>query len=73
MASSRTGHSFGATILQRVLPKEAWSPTKVLLLAPPDWSPNGWDVPEYVHHGAEPRMPVSLHHCRDDDVARSDS
>jgi predicted alpha/beta hydrolase family esterase len=66
------GHSFGATVLQWVLAEEAWAPRRALLLAAPDWSPAGWDVAEYVHHGPEPGMEVSLHHCRDDDVVPFD-
>lgn len=34
----------------------------------PDWSPQGWGVAEYGYDGAEPRVPLSLHHCRDDEV-----
>jgi hypothetical protein len=66
------GHSFGATILQWVLPEKAWTPEQALLLATPDWSPEGWDVPQYVHHGPELSMRTSLHHCRDDDVVPFD-
>src|SRR5690606_21029495 len=66
------GHSFGATILQWVLPEQAWAPRRVLLLAMPDWSPAGWDVEQYVHRGHEPEMEVSLHHCRDDEVVPFD-
>ncbi|QMW66590.1 alpha/beta hydrolase [Mumia sp. ZJ1417] len=62
------GHSFGATILQWVLPEDGWAPTRALLLAMPDWSPDGWDAAQYVYDGPEPRMRVSLHHCRDDEV-----
>ena len=62
------GHSFGATVLQWVLAEQAWSPGRALLLAMPDWSVDGWDVAQYVHRGAEPPMPVTLHHCRDDEV-----
>ena len=62
-------HSFGATILLRVLgerPREV--PARVALLATPDWSPAGWDVEEYLVTGPPPRQAVSLHHCRDDEV-----
>jgi predicted alpha/beta hydrolase family esterase len=60
------GHSFGATILQWVLSEGGWAPSRALLLAMPDWSPDGWDVADYVHHGPEPEQKVTLHHCRDD-------
>ena len=62
------GHSFGATILQWVLPEQEWGPRKAVLLATPDWSPQGWDVEQYVPPGPEPKLEVSLHHCRDDEV-----
>jgi predicted alpha/beta hydrolase family esterase len=62
------GHSFGATILQWVLPEVEWPPGRALLLATPDWSPEGWDVPQYVPPVRELSMATSLHHCRDDDV-----
>ena len=61
------GHSFGATILQWVLSEGDWPPRRALLLAMPDWSPDGWDVPDYVHRGPEPATALSLHHCRDDE------
>lgn len=62
------GHSFGATILQWVLPEKVWAPKRAVLLAMPDWTPDGWDIEQYVYGGSEPRMEVSLHHCRDDEV-----
>lgn len=66
------GHSFGATILQWVLAERRWALRRALLLATPDWSPDGWDVAQYVPFGAEPQMEVALHHCRDDDVVPFD-
>lgn len=60
-------HSFGASILLRVLAEGVHAPSKVVLLATPNWGPNGWDVEDYVFEGPEPLSPVSLHHCRDDD------
>ena len=62
-------HSFGASILLRVLAEKRWDvPTRATLLAMPDWGPDGWDVPEYAFSGPEPEVALSLHHCRDDEV-----
>lgn len=62
------GHSFGATVLLHVLAERSWAVRRALLLAMPDWGPDGWDVAEYRFTGAEPGTALSLHHCRDDDV-----
>lgn len=62
------GHSFGASVLLQVLadhPEAA--PAQVVLLAMPDWSENGWGVSDYAFHGPQPQMPITLHHCRDDE------
>ncbi|MCC8927476.1 alpha/beta fold hydrolase [Rhodococcus sp. I2R] len=61
-------HSFGASILLRVLSEGGTTPTAAVLLAMPDWSPDGWDVAEYAFHGPEPDAALTLHHCRDDAV-----
>lgn len=62
-------HSFGASILLRVLAeRERETPRRVVLLAMPDWSPQGWDVANYAFTGPAPRQDISLHHCRHDDV-----
>ncbi|MEO9329703.1 alpha/beta hydrolase [Gordonia aurantiaca] len=61
-------HSFGASILLRVL-AAADGPRRVVLLAMPDWGPDGWDVPEYAFTGPVPRgVDLSMHHCLDDEV-----
>jgi len=67
------GHSFGASIalLHAADGSPDVLPAGLVLLAMPDWSPEGWDVPEYaVPAGARPPtgLPIRLHHCRDDDV-----
>ncbi len=62
------GHSFGASILLRILAEGEGTPARAVLLAMPDWSPQGWDVAEYGYDGAEPSVALSLHHCRDDEV-----
>lgn len=42
-------HSFGASILLRVLAEGIpFRPERAFLLAMPDWSPEGWDVEEYA-------------------------
>ena len=62
-------HSFGASILLRVLAEGIpFRPERAFLLAMPDWSPEGWDVEEYAFFGPEPDTSVSLHQCRDDEV-----
>lgn len=61
-------HSFGATMLVHALGQAGVEPPRrALLLAMPDWSPDGWDVPQYALRGPEPSLALTLHHCRDDD------
>jgi predicted alpha/beta hydrolase family esterase len=61
-------HSFGATIVVRVLAEGMRAhPERATLLAMPDWSPRGWDVAQYALTG-EPRTDLTLLHCRDDEV-----
>lgn len=60
------GHSFGGSILIKVLAEREWPVRRALLLAMPNWGPDGWDVPEYVFDGSVPRQSLSLHHCADD-------
>ncbi|GAB19460.1 hypothetical protein GOEFS_086_00300 [Gordonia effusa NBRC 100432] len=61
-------HSFGASILLRVLSQQDWPISAAILLAMPDWTPAGWDIPDYAFDGPEPTVPISLQHCRDDEV-----
>lgn len=65
-------HSFGASILLRVLADPAWDVSNATLLAMPDWSASGWDVADYAFDGPEPATRLSLHHCRDDEVVPFD-
>lgn len=65
-------HSFGASILVRVLAESSQSVTRATLLAMPDWTADGWDVPDYAFLGAEPPVALSFHHCRDDEVVPFD-
>ncbi|MCZ4522202.1 alpha/beta hydrolase [Rhodococcus ruber] len=62
-------HSFGASILVRVLAehRRQW-PLRATLLAMPDWTPCGWDVVDYAFTDPEPETDLMLVHCRDDDV-----
>lgn len=63
------GHSFGASVLLRVLGEEGTVlPSRAVLLAMPDWTPDGWDVADYAFLAPEPAVPLSLHHCRDDEI-----
>ncbi|AJW39751.1 hypothetical protein NY08_1721 [Rhodococcus sp. B7740] len=62
-------HSFGASILVRVLAEHRRErPLRATLLAMPDWTPRGWDVAEYAFTTQEPETDLTLLHCRDDDV-----
>lgn len=61
-------HSFGASVLVRVLAEKVLAaPSRATLLAMPDWSPEGWDVAEYAM-GSPPETALTLHHCLDDEV-----
>ncbi|QNG19111.1 alpha/beta hydrolase [Rhodococcus triatomae] len=74
LTAMRTGdllvaHSFGASILLRVLAERRWEGVpEAVLLAMPNWGPEGWDVEEYAFAGRKPAVALSLHHCRDDEV-----
>ncbi|WP_032376868.1 alpha/beta fold hydrolase [Rhodococcoides fascians] len=62
-------HSFGASILVRVLAERRRDrPARAALLAMPDWTPRGWDVADYAFTDPEPETDLTLVHCRDDDV-----
>lgn len=58
-------HSFGATVLLHVLASVPFP--AATLLAMPDWTTSGWDVPQY-EYSAPLGVSLSLHHCRDDEV-----
>lgn len=62
------GHSFGASILLRVLADATHNVAGALLLAMPNWDPSGWDVADYAFNAPVPSVPLVLHHCRDDEV-----
>ncbi len=66
---SVVAHSFGASILLRVLAEKRRAiQSNAVLLAMPDWTSQGWDVEDYAFTGPEPEVTLSLHHCRDDDI-----
>lgn len=61
-------HSFGASILLRLLGEAAVPVSRATLLAMPDWSDKGWDVADYAYAAPPPTTAIALHHCRDDEV-----
>lgn len=70
---SVVAHSFGASILLRVLAEKRQAlPSHAVLLAMPDWTSKGWDVEDYAFTGPEPEVTLALHHCRDDEVVPFD-
>ncbi|ASR05079.1 alpha/beta hydrolase [Gordonia westfalica] len=62
-------HSFGASILLHVLAEAGYAgPRRAVLLAMPNWGPNGWAIEQYDFVGPEPGdVAFSLHHCVDDE------
>ncbi|WP_460486731.1 alpha/beta hydrolase [Epidermidibacterium keratini] len=62
------GHSFGASILLRVLAQTPSDVGGAVLLAMPHWGAEGWDVADYAFEGPVPSVPLVMHHCRDDDI-----
>ncbi|MBD0860366.1 alpha/beta hydrolase [Gordonia sp. zg691] len=60
-------HSFGASVLLHVLAEGGREmPRRAVLLAMPNWGPQGWGMAEYAFAAPEPRVALSLHHCLDD-------
>ena len=71
------GHSFGASTVLRMATERDLGVSRLILLAAPDWGPEGWDVPEFaLSHDAADRLPedlqIELHHCLDDEVVPFD-
>lgn len=67
------GHSFGGSTVLRMLTERDPGIRRLILLAAPDWGPDGWDVPELaLPDDAADRLPagveIELHHCLDDEV-----
>jgi predicted alpha/beta hydrolase family esterase len=65
-------HSFAASMLLHVLGAGGVAPIRALLLAMPNWGPDGWQVDEYDFRGGVPASALALHHCRDDEVVPFD-
>lgn len=65
-------HSFGASMLLRTVDRGVRIPCPAVLLAMPDWGPDGWDVVDYAFTGTGPDTTLVLHHCRDDAVVPFD-
>ncbi|WP_068251551.1 alpha/beta fold hydrolase [Janibacter corallicola] len=67
------GHSFGGSTVLRLLTERDPGIRRLVLLAAPDWGPDGWEVPEFsLPDDADARLPgtlgIELHHCLDDEV-----
>lgn len=62
------GHSFGASIVTLLLAEGSHRVGRAVLLAPPNWGPDGWDVPDYVASHPPSGTAIWLHHCADDAV-----
>ena len=65
------GHSFGGSTFLKMLTEADLGIARLVLLAAPDWGPDGWDVADYALPGdAHQRLPsalrIDLHHCTDD-------
>ena len=67
------GHSFGGSTVLRLLTERDLGIRRLVLLAAPDWGPDGWEVPEFaLPDDVDARIPetlgIELHHCFDDEV-----
>jgi predicted alpha/beta hydrolase family esterase len=67
------GHSFGGSTFLKMLTETDLGIARLVLLAAPDWGPDGWDVADYAllsdtDHRLPPALRIDLHHCTDDDV-----
>ena len=65
------GHSFGGSTFLKMLTETDLGVARLVLLAAPDWGPDGWDVPDYAlpsdtDHRLPPALRIDLHHCTDD-------
>jgi predicted alpha/beta hydrolase family esterase len=66
------GHSFGGSTFLKMLTETDLGVARLVLLAAPDWGPDGWDVPDYAlpsdtDRRLPPALRIDLHHCVDDD------
>lgn len=67
------GHSFGGSTLLKMLTEADLGIARLVLLAAPDWGPDGWDVADYAlpsdpDHRLPSALRIDLHHCTDDDI-----
>lgn len=66
------GHSFGGSTALRMAVEGDLAVSRLVLLAAPDWGPNGWDVAEYAlpddAAGRLGDIAIELHHCADDEI-----
>jgi predicted alpha/beta hydrolase family esterase len=68
-------HSFGGSIAVRHLAESRQPIAGLVLLAIPDWGPDGWGIADYdlpADATLRSDLPVRLHHCRDDEVVPFD-
>jgi predicted alpha/beta hydrolase family esterase len=71
------GHSFGGSTFLKMLTDGDLGVGRLVLLATPDWGPDGWDVDDYAlppdaEQRLAPGVRIDLHHCVDDDVVPVD-
>ncbi|KYH44854.1 alpha/beta fold hydrolase [Branchiibius sp. NY16-3462-2] len=70
-ATEVVAHSFGGSVLLKMLCEGRASLPRAAVLAAPEWGPNGWDSEQYAlpHDAVIPAgTRLSLHHCADDDI-----
>lgn len=67
------GHSFGASMALLHYADDGGRPVPagLVLLATPSWGTEGWEGHYALPPSAQIRLPVWLHHCRDDTVVPS--
>jgi predicted alpha/beta hydrolase family esterase len=71
------GHSFGGSTVLKLLTESRLDMHRLVLMAVPDWGPDGWDVAEYAlpddaDQRLAPGLSIELHHCLDDEVVPAD-
>ncbi len=71
------GHSFGGSSVLKLLTESRLAVHRLVLLAVPDWGPDGWDVTEYAlpddaDQLLDPGLSIELHQCLDDEIVPAD-
>lgn len=64
-------HSFGGSTALRMLVEDGLPVARLIVLAAPDWGPDGWDVADYALQGdatSPGGVLLELHHCADDEI-----